>query len=93
MVVRKAGIMNLNPQRQLFWDLNDLIERKRDGGYRPVLMMDTNGDHQSKQRRAKGLANFIQMAGFVDHYQDKSPVPIRETINHTKNGTLKVSWS
>ena len=43
-----------------------MIEKKREEGYRPVLMMDANGDYKDKNSDDTGLENFIQASGFVD---------------------------
>ena len=43
--MRKEGVLNPNPRRQFLKDLEDLIEGKRKAGYRPLVMMDMNGDY------------------------------------------------
>ena len=43
--MRKAGILNPDPRKQLLQDLRTLIETKKSEGFRPVLMMAANGDY------------------------------------------------
>ena len=64
--MRDAGTINPNTRRQQLQDLSNLIEKKREEGYRPVLMMDANGDYKDKNSDDTGLENFIQASGFVD---------------------------
>ena len=64
-------------------ELNELIKKKRLEKYRPVLMMDANGDYT----RTKGnpdLLEFIQSASLVDHYKETFPAPINTFIRVSK---------
>jgi len=43
-LMREAGIINPNHRKQLLTDLEALIRIHRNEGYRPILIMDANGD-------------------------------------------------
>ena len=51
----EEGVLNPNPRRQFLQDLEELIEEKRKEGYRPLVMMDANGDYTLETGGDKGL--------------------------------------
>ncbi|KAL7533908.1 hypothetical protein ACHAXR_007538, partial [Thalassiosira sp. AJA248-18] len=82
--MREAGIKRPNPRKQFLADVLALIRTKRALGFRPILMMDANGDYMSAKDPDKNLAAFIKEAGLVDHYHNQFPGPIRTYIYGTK---------
>ena len=83
MVVRPEGICKQNPRNHILTELNELIRKKRLEEYRPVVMMDDNGDYRSPKGNA-GILEFIQSAGLVDHHKDKFPEPISSYVHRSK---------
>ena len=45
MTLRNEGVHKPNPRKDVLDALKELIIIKRSEGYRPVLMMDANGDY------------------------------------------------
>ena len=43
-LMRTAGIQNPNPRKRFFTDLLKRIEKQRDLGFCPIVMLDANGD-------------------------------------------------
>ena len=76
MTLRNEGVHKPSPRKEGLDALKELIETKRQEGYRPVLMMDANGDY-TKPKRDQDLRDFILATGLVDHFKDKPPAPIR----------------
>ena len=72
MALRQEGISKPNPRKHILTDLNELIRRKMLKGYRPVVMMDANGDYRSP-KGDPNLFKFIQSVGLVDHYKESIP--------------------
>ena len=66
-----------NPRKQILMDLLELIQAKRLEGYRPVLMMDANGDENYDKEMDHDLRKFIEDAHLVGHFHDKFPKPTR----------------
>ena len=54
-----------------------MIREKRLEGYRPILMMDTNGDDNCEEEIYHDLREFIEDAHLVDHFHEKFPEPSR----------------
>ena len=67
--LRKLGHTNPNPRRQILNDMTDLIRKHRNNGFRPIVLMDANGDYKSG--RDDRLASFIEEAGLCDPFYDK----------------------
>lgn len=67
--MRDAGVRDPNPRRQILKDLQSLIEEKRLHGYRPILLIDANGDYQ--QGKDKGLQQFIDETQLDDPYASR----------------------
>ena len=63
------GVQKPNPRQQTLSDLSALISSAREEGYRPVLMIDANGDHI--RGKDPGLATFLQQTGLSDPFYDK----------------------
>ena len=66
MTVRQEGKTKPNTRKDILRELTELIQTKRQKGYRPVLMMDANGDYTG-QKGDQDLRNCITNAGLVDH--------------------------
>lgn len=82
VALREAGVSDPNPRKQILTDLRLLIQEKREKGYRPILMIDANGDYTSGDDT--GLKGFIMDAGLSDPYHDRFPEPTRTYIHGTK---------
>ena len=78
--MRKIGIKDPNPRQQILDDLCTLISEKRDRGYRPILMIDANGDYTTKD---KGLKNFLHKANLCDPFRDRYKGPTRTYLHGT----------
>ncbi|KAL7526947.1 hypothetical protein ACHAWF_001979 [Thalassiosira exigua] len=68
---RQSGQPKLNPRRQILQDLLNLIQEKRAEGFRPVLMMDANGDYLSDKDPDLELRQLLIDANLADPYKDK----------------------
>ena len=62
--MRDAGVRDPNPRRQILTDLQTLIQEKRTLGYRPIVLIDANGDYQ--RGKDKGIQHFIEEAQLED---------------------------
>ena len=84
--MREEGIASPNPRKQILADLLSLIDAKRLEGFRPILMMDANGDYTSvkAQDRDKDLESFIRDANLVDHFHEKFPDPTHSYVYGSK---------
>ena len=69
VAIREEGITNPNPRAQILNDLHDLITEKRTRGYRPMLLIDANGDYT--KGRDSGLQNFVAKAQLSDPFRDR----------------------
>ncbi len=67
--LRKAGHSNPNPRRQILSDMISLIRTNRDLGFRPILMMDANGDYQDG--KDPHFTTFLTEAGLVDPFFER----------------------
>ena len=67
--LRKDGIANPNPRKQILQDITALISMKRAEGLRPILMMDANGDYMAGTD--KELREFIITNGLADPFYDR----------------------
>ena len=70
-LMRQAGIAEPNPRQSLLDDLSKLIHTHRAKGYRPILMMDANGDYRAQRSPDISLANFITNSHLIDPFYDK----------------------
>ncbi|KAL7525484.1 hypothetical protein ACHAXR_001028, partial [Thalassiosira sp. AJA248-18] len=82
--MREAGMKRPNPRKQFLKDVLALIRAKRAMGFRPILMMDANGDYMNEKDPDKNMAAFIREAGLVDHYHNQFPGSIRTYMFGTK---------
>ena len=78
--LREAGVEKPNPRKQILKDMLDLINEKRLQGFRPILMMDANGDHHYEKDKDEVLAQFIQDAGLSDVYHNRFPEQINTYV-------------
>ena len=69
VALRGEGIINPNPRAQILNDLHALITEKRAQGYRPILLIDANGDYTTG--RDTGLANFVSKTQLCDPFHDR----------------------
>ncbi|KAL3762213.1 hypothetical protein ACHAWU_004751 [Discostella pseudostelligera] len=66
--LRTAGYARPNPRRQIFEDMLALITSKRALGFRPIVMMDANGDYNGSD---SDFASFVLRAGLADPFFEK----------------------
>ena len=59
-----------NQQKQILKDPLTLIWEKRLEGYRPILIMDANGDDNFAEEIDHDLRKFIEDAHLVDHFHE-----------------------
>ena len=83
-LMRDAGITNPNPRKQLLKDIASLISIHRQDGYKPILMIDANGDYLTSSRPDVDLAQFLIDTGLSDPFYNKFSITPRTTINGTK---------
>jgi hypothetical protein len=62
------GIPQPRPRQQILTDLLPIITDARNEGFRPILMIDANGDYNKNDT---SLASFIDSAGLADPFLDK----------------------
>ena len=60
-----------NPRQQIVLDLETLIATKRQEGFRPILMMDANGDTHHPTAPDTELQEFIETTNLVDIFYKK----------------------
>ena len=70
-LMREAGLVAPDPRQQLLKDLSTLISSQRAEGFRPILMMDANGDYKAETNRDKPLENFLEDNNLGDPFYDK----------------------
>ena len=63
--------------------LTELTEEKRQKGYRPVLMIDANGDY-TETNGEMDPRDLIRCTGLVDHYREKLSAPTHTFIRGSK---------
>ena len=86
VALREAGVHDPNPRKQILTDLRLLIQDKREKGYRPILLIDANGDYSSG--KDSGLKNFLVDTGLSDPYHDRFPETTRTYIH----GTTRIDY-
>ncbi len=79
VALRGLGVQAPNPRRQILDDLRTLITAKPAKGYRPILMIDANGDYSSG--KDTGLQSFLSNTGLCDPYLERFTTPTR-TYQH-----------
>ena len=70
-MLREAGHARPNPCQQILTDIQALIDSKRKEGYRPILMLDANGDIHNPKKPDIGMQEFIQRTNLIDAYHQK----------------------
>ncbi len=70
-LMREAGVVSPNPRKRLLADLATLIDLHRKDGYRPLLMIDANGDYCSLTAPDHNLGNFLCNTQLQDPFYDK----------------------
>ncbi|KAL7532253.1 hypothetical protein ACHAXR_004517 [Thalassiosira sp. AJA248-18] len=82
--MREAGMKRPNPRKQFLKDVLALIQAIRAIGFRPILMMEANGDYMHEKDPDKDFVAFIREVGLVDHYHNQFPGSIRTYMFGTK---------
>ncbi len=67
--LRELGHIYPNPRQQILTDILSLIREKRLGGYRPILMLDANGDYLGGSDPR--FATFLREAGLMDPFYER----------------------
>ncbi|KAL7524524.1 hypothetical protein ACHAWF_002609, partial [Thalassiosira exigua] len=75
--MRAAGVEDPNPRKQILKDIAELINENRKEGWRPIVMMDANGDTHHDKDLDQDLVDFLEEANLKDPYYDKFPGQIR----------------
>ena len=83
MTLWQEGKAKPKRMKDILQELTILIQTKRQEGYRPVLMMDANGDY-IWPKGDQDLRDFITNTGLVDHYKEKFLAPIRTFVRGSK---------
>jgi hypothetical protein len=89
IAMKDAGIREPNPRRQILKDLQTLIQEKRLQGYRPILLMDANGDYQ--KGKDNGLRHFVDETQLEDPYA--SQFGHTRTIYTAARGWITSLWT
>ncbi len=76
--LRKTGDRNPHPRKQVLTDIERLIREKRDQGYRPLVMMDANGDYIAGKDTA--LGDFLLRACLSDPFFERFQINPRTYI-------------
>ena len=83
-LLRARGIVKPNPRQQILDDLLEDMEEKFRQGYRPIVMMDSNGDPYHQTNPDKQFLEFIEKAQLVDPFREKYPQQIRTFLHGNK---------
>ena len=83
-LMRQAGIADPNPRKQILTDLVRLIQQQRMEGYRPIVMMDANGDYLAQRGTDTSLKDFLENAQLSDHFHDKFNISPRTFIHGSR---------
>jgi hypothetical protein len=82
--MRLGGDTDPDPHQRTLTDLELLIRTHREKGYRPILLMDANGDYQATSNPDASLAAFIQNTHLLDPFYKKFNISPRTYIYGTK---------
>jgi len=88
--LRAQGIRNPNPRRRILEDLTTLITSQRELGFRPIVIMDANGDYISGKDR--DLKTFIDQAGLCDPFYNQFKIS-PATFIYGKNDWITYLWT
>ena len=70
-LMRQAGISDPNPRQHVLDAIRTLIQEHRAKGYRPIVMMDANGDYRTDRTPDRALATFITNSNLSDPFYEK----------------------
>ncbi len=70
-MLREAGHARPSPHQQILIDIQALVDSKRKEGYRPILMLDANGDKHHPQTPDVEMKKIIQRTNLIDAYHQK----------------------
>ena len=82
--LRAKGIEKPNPRRQILTDILTIITHYRALGFRPIVMLDANGDYRSLKDPDKDLASFLHNASLADPFHERFHTSPRTTAYGTK---------
>lgn len=72
--MRAAGILqNLNPRRRFFTDLLWQIKKQRELGFRPIIMLDANGDWNDNDSDFRDFLSDANLVNIFHHKFGMSP--------------------
>lgn len=83
--LQESGIKEPIPRHQILKDLTDLIDEKREQGFRPIVMMDATEDwvNESHKQQGNKLKRFMQQTQLVDPYYIKFGQTPRTCVSST----------
>ena len=85
MALRDSGLSHPNPRLQILMDLTALISHHRSQGFRPIIMMDANGDYLGND---KNLRAFITNSCLCDPFYEK----FRTSPPTHVNGSTRIDY-
>jgi hypothetical protein len=84
ILMRLDGETDPDPRQRLLTDLELLIWTHRENGYRPILLMDANGDYHAPLNPDMSLATFIHNTHLQDPFYEKFNMTPRTYLHGTK---------
>ena len=85
MALRAKGVKRPNPRLQIFTDLTSLISHHRAKGFRPIVMLDANGDYLVKDT---AFQNFLTTSHICDPFYEK----FRFSPSTNINGSTRLDY-
>ena len=82
IAMRDKGDTDPNPRAKILSDLESLINEKRTLGYRPILLIDANGDYI--HGKDDGLSSFLTNAKLCDPFLERYKDPIRTYLHGSR---------
>ena len=84
ILMRLDGETDPDPRQRLLTDLELLIRTHREKGYRPILLMDANGDYLAPLNPDTSFAKFIHTTYLQDPFYEKFNMTPRTYLHGTK---------
>lgn len=84
ILMRQDGVTDPDPHQRLLTDVEALIRRYREKGYRPIILMDANRDYLAPSHPDTPLATFIQNMSLQDPFYDKFHITPRTYLYGTR---------
>ena len=71
VAMREEGVERPNPRKQFFLDLCKEVNVSREKGFRPIVMLDANGDWNHSTSPDEDFRKFLLDADLVDIYHER----------------------